>query len=130
MPFGRGFGFRGRSAGWPYVGLGRGGLPRCWAYGAYWDASYADPGWFGAYPYPSPSPWYWRPYGVNDPYYSQPYPGYPQTGGSWESPYGFPPSESPMMTPGGETEWLRRQAESIKEEIDQIKNRISELEKE
>ncbi len=32
MPFGRGFGFRGWSPGWPYVGLGRGGLPRCWAY--------------------------------------------------------------------------------------------------
>jgi hypothetical protein len=62
---------------------------------------------------------------MNDPYYSHPYPEYPQTGGSWEIPYG-----SPMMTPGGETEWLRRQAGSIKEEIDQIKNRISELEKE
>ncbi|MBC7321861.1 MAG: DUF5320 domain-containing protein [Acetomicrobium sp.] len=31
--FGRGgcgFGFRGRSPAWPYVGMGRGGLPRCW----------------------------------------------------------------------------------------------------
>jgi hypothetical protein len=27
--FGRGFGFRGMSPPWPYVGLGRGGLPRC-----------------------------------------------------------------------------------------------------
>lgn len=26
---GRGFGFRGSSPPWPYVGLGRGGLPRC-----------------------------------------------------------------------------------------------------
>ena len=26
---GRGFGFRGASPPWPYVGLGRGGLPRC-----------------------------------------------------------------------------------------------------
>lgn len=33
MPFGRGFGFRGWSPPWPYVGFGRGGLPRCWAYG-------------------------------------------------------------------------------------------------
>ena len=28
--FGRGFGFRGASPPWPYVGRGRGGLPRCW----------------------------------------------------------------------------------------------------
>ena len=27
---GAGFGFRGASPPWPYVGLGRGGLPRCW----------------------------------------------------------------------------------------------------
>ncbi len=26
---GMGFGFRGNSPGWPYVGMGRGGLPRC-----------------------------------------------------------------------------------------------------
>ena len=31
MPFGhgRGFGFRGSSPAWPYIGLERGGLPRC-----------------------------------------------------------------------------------------------------
>jgi hypothetical protein len=33
MPYGfgrgRGFGFRGSSPPWPYVGVGRGGLPRC-----------------------------------------------------------------------------------------------------
>ena len=29
--FGRGFGFRGWSPPWPYVGRGRGGLPRCWS---------------------------------------------------------------------------------------------------
>jgi hypothetical protein len=27
---GYGFGFRGTSPAWPYVGRGRGGLPRCW----------------------------------------------------------------------------------------------------
>lgn len=27
---GMGFGFRGASLPWPYVGRGRGGLPRCW----------------------------------------------------------------------------------------------------
>jgi hypothetical protein len=29
MVGGRGFGFRGSSPPWPYVGMGRGGLPRC-----------------------------------------------------------------------------------------------------
>jgi hypothetical protein len=62
---------------------------------------------------------------MNYPLYSQIYPEYPQTVGTWESPY-----ESPMMTAEGEREWLRNQAESIRQEIDQIKNRISELEKE
>lgn len=31
---GCGFGFRGSSPGWPYIGRGRGGLPRCGYYGA------------------------------------------------------------------------------------------------
>ena len=31
--YGRGFGFRGASPSWPYVGRGRGGLPRCWHLG-------------------------------------------------------------------------------------------------
>ncbi len=30
---GAGFGFRGSSPPWPYVGRGRGGLPRCWSPG-------------------------------------------------------------------------------------------------
>lgn len=35
MPYGRGCGFRWSSPSWPHVGLGRRGLPRCWAYGPY-----------------------------------------------------------------------------------------------
>jgi prefoldin subunit 5 len=35
-----------------------------------------------------------------------------------------------MTTGEGEKGWLKSQAESIRQEIDQIKNRISELEKE
>jgi hypothetical protein len=42
MGSGRGFGFRGSSPAWPYVGRGRGGLPRCWSYGTYYPAA---PGW-------------------------------------------------------------------------------------
>jgi hypothetical protein len=58
--FGRGFGFRGSSAPWPYVGRGRGGLPRCTYPGLYegtpfagtWDQPYYGPyRSYGAYPY-------------------------------------------------------------------------------
>ena len=44
--YGRGFGFRGVSPSWPYVGRGRGGLPRCW-----------HPGFLGATTYPAPAPY-------------------------------------------------------------------------
>jgi hypothetical protein len=62
---------------------------------------------------------------MNYPPYSQSYPEYPQAMGPWESYY-----KPPMMTGEGEKEWLKSQAESIRHQIDQIKNRISELEKE
>ena len=53
--YGRGFGFRGTSPSWPYVGRGRGGLPRCWHPGLYaGGTAYAAP-WATAYP-PSPAP--------------------------------------------------------------------------
>ena len=46
MYYRHGFGFRGASPPWPYVGRGRGGLPRCWYPGA------------TAFPYaPSPVPY-------------------------------------------------------------------------
>jgi hypothetical protein len=45
--YGRGVGFRGSSRPWPYVGRGRGGLPRC-----------RYPGLWGAVPYPAVAP-YW-----------------------------------------------------------------------
>jgi hypothetical protein len=140
MRFGRGFGFRGWSPGWPYVGLGRGGLPRCWGYGGYgpysdfWGAPYAYPCGLNASAYGS-SPYGWEspyefptsfdPYGFGYPPYVQMYPGYPYPQNPWENPYG-----PPMMTAEREKEWLRNQADSIRQEIDQIKNRISELEKE
>ena len=123
MRFGRGFGFRGWSPPWPYVGQGRGGFPRCWAYGASWSASYANP--CSSVVYPDPFPRYWGPYGMRNPLYSQIYTEYPQALDNWETPY-----ESPMMSAEGEREWLKNQAESMRQEIDQIKNRISELEKE
>jgi len=49
---GMGFGFRGSSPPWPYVGLGRGGLPRC---GYFFGGA-------GAPPYPQqPYPFYATP---------------------------------------------------------------------
>ncbi len=52
MPYGRGYrmggGFRGAYAAWPYIGRGRGGLPRC---GYYFDnPSYYMPGYEGTAP--------------------------------------------------------------------------------
>ena len=60
--FGRGFGFRGYSPPWPYVGRGRGGLPRGWAYNLYYPyAGYPYAGAYqyygGAYPYFTPWTW-------------------------------------------------------------------------
>lgn len=43
--YGRGLGFRGASPSWPYIGRGRGGLPRCWHPGLWGGAApYATPG--------------------------------------------------------------------------------------
>jgi len=44
-----GFGFRGSSPPWPYVGRGRGGLPRCQYPGAFVGSGYA-PGFYGGSP--------------------------------------------------------------------------------
>jgi hypothetical protein len=52
-----GFGFRGASPPWPYVGLGRGGLPRC---GYFLSGAGAPPAW----PYPQ-TPFY-RPTGKEE----------------------------------------------------------------
>ena len=41
--YGRGFGFRGASPSWPYVGRGRGGLPRCWHPGLWTAVAYPAP---------------------------------------------------------------------------------------
>ena len=70
MGYGRGmgFGFRGSSPAWPYVGRGRGGLPRCWAYTGYGapGTAYAP----GMAP-PAPGPWAMGPAPYGAPYYSR-----------------------------------------------------------
>ena len=40
----RGFGFRGFSPPWPYIGRGRGGYARCWSPGFYGTPVYLYPG--------------------------------------------------------------------------------------
>jgi len=49
MGYGRGFGFRGASPPWPYIGRGRGGLPRCW-YPEIVTAPPYTPAFYGGYP--------------------------------------------------------------------------------
>ena len=51
---GMGFGFRGSSPPWPYVGLGRGGLPRCGYY--FGDAGVPQPGSYQPQPFFSGMP--------------------------------------------------------------------------
>jgi hypothetical protein len=53
--YGRGFGFRGASPAWPYVGRGRGGLPRCW-----------HPGVWGGATYPTTAPYWPTPTGGDE----------------------------------------------------------------
>jgi len=76
---GAGFGFRGSSPSWPYVGKGRGGLPRCW-----YPAVVAGPAYAPVWPY------------------------------------------SPL-TQEDEVDWLKRQAEAIKAELDQVETRIRDI---
>lgn len=86
---GMGLGFRGSSPPWPYVGLGRGGLPRCGYYsrGA------------GLSPYQSPVR--------------------AQTG---NRPYSAPMSKEEEM------DYLKNQAQVIKEQLDNIESRMHDLE--
>lgn len=77
---GAGLGFRGSSPPWPYVGRGRGGLPRCWYPGAVAAPPYAP-----VLPYPP-------------------------------------------LTQDEEVDWLKRQAEAIKAELNQVEARMHDLE--
>ncbi len=101
MPFGRGFGFRGGSPPWPYVGRGRGGLPRCGYYGAY----------------------------AGSPYPTGPVPPAFQ-GRDWDTPYYGAAPYAPPMSPEEELNFLREEANAVKAQLDEIENRIRELESE
>lgn len=81
-----------------------------------WGSPYGSPmtPWAYGMGYPSRSPQY--PYGYS--------PEYPYTPGSGGSAYGSP------ATAEGEKEWLKSQADSLKQQIGRINSRIMELEKE
>ena len=97
---GMGFGFRGSSPPWPYVGLGRGGLPRC--------------GYFLSGAAGMPAAW---------PYQQTLYPSYAAT----PAPPGSMPF-APQMTKEQELDFLKSEAEAIKGQLEQIDARIRDLE--
>ena len=101
--FGRGFGFRGYSPPWPYVGRGRGGLPRCWAYTPY--PPYGGTPDSGFYPYVG---------------MGYPYPG------EYGTP-GMPFFASPL-SPDQKLEFLKNQAGMLKQEVELIEARVKDLE--
>ncbi len=101
---GWGFGFRGSSPPWPYVGLGRGGLPRC----GYYMGSTEVP--------------------LSTDYGQPPYP----YAGAWGMPYGAAANLgatpfAPQMTKEQELDLLRNEAEAIGEQLEDIENRIRKL---
>jgi len=98
---GMGFGFRGSSPPWPYVGRGRGGLPRC---GYFLSGAGAPAAW---------------------PYQQPPYPFYAGAPSASEyAPF------APQMTKEQELGSLQEQAEAIKGQLDQIDARTRNLESE
>jgi len=101
---GWGFGFRGSSPPWPYVGRGRGGLPRCW----YFGPPVAPPYWPGMQAGQVPYPPYATPF-----YGATPAPG--------ATPF------APQMTKEQELDFLRSEAQAVKEQLGEIEARISEL---
>ena len=128
---GMGFGFRGSSPPWPYVGLGRGGLPRC---GYFLSGAAGAP---TAWPY-QPAPYAAGPGFSAVPYQQAPYPPSPQFGVG-QTPYSFPagvpPSPgaapyAPQMAREQELDFLRGEAEGIKGQLEQIETRMRELESE
>jgi len=144
---GGGFGFRGSSPPWPFVGLGRGGLPRCGyflsgAAGMPVSPGYPSPGAVphGGGPYTGGMPYGGAPVGT-DPYAGGiPYGGAPMGANPYASgmPYGgysgapYPGADpyAPQMTREQELDFLRSQAEMMKEQLEQISGRIKELEQE
>ena len=109
---GMGFGFRGSSPPWPYVGRGRGGLPRC----GYFLSGAA--GLLGAWPTPQAQA-YWQTMQQGQ----APYPFY----GAPTTAPGTTPF-TPQMTPEQELDFLKNQADTVKSQLEQIEARMRDLE--
>jgi len=112
---GMGFGFRGSSPPWPYVGIGRGGLPR---------HEYFLSRAMGA-----PSHWTYRqsPYPASPGFGGGPdfYPAYAgASSASGNAPFDY------QVTPDQELDFLKNQSESIKGQLEQIETRMRDLESE
>lgn len=90
---GMGFSFRGASPDWPYIGRGRGGLPRC----GYFSSSA----------------------GATSPRVAN-FQGMPAAGGN--------PAPGSGITKDEELEYLRNQAEAMKEQLENIESRMRDLE--
>jgi len=112
---GMGFGFRGSSPPWPYVGIGRGGLPRC---GYFINTATGAPfrGGFPSAAYPQ-SPGFGAGAGAYDRYTEAP----DYSGGA---PY------SGQLNTEQELDLLKDQARVIGEQLEQIDKRIHKLENE
>lgn len=112
---GMGFGFRGSSPPWPYVGIGRGGLPR---HAYFFGGATA-----------APVPWTYQqssyPFNPGFGGGQSPYPPYPVA----SSALGSAPF-APQVTPEQELDFLRNQAEAIGEQLEQIEKRMHDLESE
>jgi hypothetical protein len=120
--FGRGgwgFGFRGSSPPWPYIGLGRGGLPRCGYFLSGAAGMPASPG-YGYYGNPWAAPYYGEMAYPGAMPYS--YAGAPMGAVSGADPY------APQMTREQELDFLKSEAEAIRGQLEQIDARIEELE--
>jgi len=107
---GMGFGFRGSSPPWPYIGRGRGGLPRC--------------GYFAGGAAGAPV----QPYYPADAGYSYApgaFPQYAAAPPAWtNTPAG------PGVSPEQELDFLKDQAETIHGQLEQIESRMRDLESE
>lgn len=109
---GMGFGFRGSSPPWPFIGRGRGGLPRCGYFlsGAPWA--------------PTGSPYAQPPYAIGPEFstWQSPYPYY-----AGEPPYPGTAPVAPQMTAEQELDFLTSQAEAIRGQLEQIEARVHDL---
>ncbi|GAF68388.1 unnamed protein product [marine sediment metagenome] len=108
---GMGFGLRGSSPPWPYVGLGRGGLPRC---GYFLSGVARLP---GAWPTPQTQA-YWQAMPAGQ----APYPSY----GAPTATPGTTPF-APQMTREQELDFLKNQAQAMRGQLEQIEARMHDL---